>query len=45
MEARQAGPNGYVLEDDPFEGLIMAVQTVAGGGSFVSPAIRARLRL
>lgn len=44
IQARQAGVAGYVLKDNSFEDLILAVQTVAAGGTFVSPALRAKLR-
>lgn len=44
VEAQHAGAAGYVLKDHSFEELIMAVQIVVAGGTFVSPAIRTKLR-
>jgi DNA-binding NarL/FixJ family response regulator len=44
MEAQQAGAAGYVIKDDVFEELIMAVQTVVAGGTFMAPALRSKLR-
>jgi DNA-binding NarL/FixJ family response regulator len=44
MEAEEAGAVGYVLKDHSFEELIMAVQTIAAGGTFMTPVIRAKLR-
>jgi len=43
-EAQEAGAAGYVLKDNAFEELALAVRTVAAGGTFMTPAIRARLR-
>lgn len=44
IEAQEAGAAGYILKDNSFEELVMAVQTVAAGGTFVTLAIRAKLR-
>lgn len=44
IEAQQAGAAGYLLKDNSFEELIIAVQTVAAGGTFMTPIIRAKLR-
>ena len=44
MEAQDAGAVGYVLKDHSFEELIMAVQIIATGGTFMTPAIRFKLR-
>jgi DNA-binding NarL/FixJ family response regulator len=44
IEAQQAGAAGYVLKDSSFEELVIAVQTVAAGGTFVTSTIRAKLR-
>ncbi len=43
LQAREAGAAGYVLKDNSFEDLVRAVQTVAAGGTFVTPAVRAKL--
>jgi DNA-binding NarL/FixJ family response regulator len=45
IEAERAGVAGYLLKDNSFEELVLAAHTVAAGGTFVSPAIRAKLRL
>lgn len=42
-EAFKAGARGYVLEDAVSTDLSRAIRIVAGGGSFLSPAITARL--
>lgn len=42
-EAFKAGARGYVLEDSAQTDLISAVHVVAGGGSFLSPSISAKL--
>jgi DNA-binding NarL/FixJ family response regulator len=42
-EALKAGARGYVLEDVASTDLFRAIRVVAGGGSFLSPAITARL--
>jgi DNA-binding NarL/FixJ family response regulator len=44
IDAQEAGAAGYVLKGNPFEELVMAVRTVAAGGSFMTPSIRAQLR-
>ena len=44
LEAQQAGATGYVLKDNSFEELVMAVQIIAAGGRFMTPAIRVKLR-
>jgi DNA-binding NarL/FixJ family response regulator len=44
LQAQEAGVAGYVLKDNSFEELVMAVRSVAAGGTFVTPAIRAKLR-
>lgn len=42
-EAFKAGARGYVLGDVASSDLFRAIQVVAGGGSFLSPAISAKL--
>ena len=42
-EALKAGARGYVLEDDAPVDLFQAVRVVAGGGSFLSPAISGKM--
>lgn len=37
--ARRAGVRGYLLKDAPFDQLLAAIRTVAGGGEAVSPAL------
>lgn len=44
IDAQEAGASGYVLKNNSFEDLVMAMQTVAAGGTFLAPAIRATLR-
>ncbi|WP_295583700.1 response regulator transcription factor [uncultured Lamprocystis sp.] len=44
LEAQEAGAAGYVLKDNSFEDLVLAVRSIAAGGTFVSPSIRAKLR-
>jgi DNA-binding NarL/FixJ family response regulator len=44
IQTQQAGAAGFVLKDNSFEDLILAIRTVAGGGTFVSPVIQGRLR-
>ena len=44
IDAQKSGAAGYILKNNSFEELVMAVQTVAAGGTFVAPAIRAKLR-
>jgi len=43
LEAQEAGAAGYVLKDNTFEELVLAIRTVAAGGTFVSPSIQAKL--
>ena len=43
-DAQEAGASGYVLKDSAFEELLLAVRTVAAGGTFMTPSIRAKLR-
>lgn len=42
--AEAAGIAGFVAKTSSFDDLVLAVRTVAGGGTFVSPAVRKRLR-
>jgi DNA-binding NarL/FixJ family response regulator len=42
-EALRTGARGYVLEDVASTDLVRAVRVVAGGGSFLSPAISQKL--
>lgn len=44
LEAQEAGAAGYILKDNSFEDLVLAVRSIAAGGTFVSPSIRAKLR-
>jgi len=44
LEAQAAGAAGYILKDNSFEDLVLAVRGIAAGGTFVSPSIRAKLR-
>jgi DNA-binding NarL/FixJ family response regulator len=44
LQAQEAGVAGFVVKDNSFEDLVMAVRSVAAGGTFVTPAIRAKLR-
>jgi DNA-binding NarL/FixJ family response regulator len=39
MEALDAGVRGFVLKEAPLPDLIRAVETVAGGGSYVDPVL------
>lgn len=43
-DAQEAGASGYVLKDSAFEELLLAVRTVAVGGTFMTPSIQAKLR-
>lgn len=43
-DAKAAGAAGYVLKDNSFEELLIAVRTVVAGGTFVTPSVRAKLR-
>ncbi len=42
LHAHEAGVSGYVVKDNSFEDLVMAVRSTVGG-TFVTPAIRAKL--
>lgn len=44
MDAQEAGAAGYLLKENSLEELVLAVRTVAAGGTFVTPSIRAELR-
>ena len=43
QRAMQAGARGYVLKDAPASEIIAAIEAVAGGGTFLSPAVSKRL--
>lgn len=43
-EALEAGASGYVLKDNSFEDLVLAIGTVMAGGTFVTPSVREKLR-
>ncbi len=43
QRALQAGARGYVLKDAPAGEIIAAIEAVAGGGTFLSPAVSKRL--
>ncbi|MFL6698525.1 MAG: response regulator [Vitreoscilla sp.] len=43
QRAMQAGARGYVLKDAPASEIIAAIEAVAGGGTFLSPAVSRRL--
>jgi DNA-binding NarL/FixJ family response regulator len=43
QRALQAGARGYVLKDSPASEIIAAIEAVAGGGTFLSPAVSKRL--
>ena len=43
-EALSAGVGGYILKEQPTSDLLAAIETVAGGGTYISPIIAARLR-
>lgn len=43
LQAQEAGVSGFVLKDNSFEELALAVRAVASGGTFVTPAVRAKL--
>jgi DNA-binding NarL/FixJ family response regulator len=45
LQAQEAGIAGYVVKDNSFEELVMAMRSVAAGGTFVTQAIRAKLRV
>jgi DNA-binding NarL/FixJ family response regulator len=44
LEAQAAGAAGYILKDNSFEDLALAVRSIAAGGTFVTASIRAKLR-
>jgi DNA-binding NarL/FixJ family response regulator len=44
QQALQAGASGYVLKDAPGQEIITAIEAVAAGGSFFSPALALRQR-
>lgn len=39
VEAVDAGARGYVLKEAPLDDLVRAVETVAGGGTYVDPVL------
>ena len=43
LQAQQAGVTGFVVKDNSFEELVLAVRSVAAGGTFVTPSVRAKL--
>lgn len=43
QRALQAGARGYVLKDAPAAEIVTALDTVAGGGTYLSPAVSHRL--
>ena len=43
-EAMSAGVGGYILKEQPTSDLLAAIETVARGGTYVSPVIASRLR-
>src|SRR3954469_21166976 len=43
QRALQAGARGYVLKDAPASEIIAAIEAVAGGGTFLGPAVSKRL--
>ena len=43
QRAMQAGARGYVLKDAPATEIIAAIEAVAAGGTFLSPAVSKRL--
>jgi DNA-binding NarL/FixJ family response regulator len=44
LQAQAAGVSGFVVKDNSFEELALAVRAVAAGGTFVTPAVRTKLR-
>ncbi len=44
LQAQAAGVTGFVVKDNSFEELTLAVRTVAAGGTFITPAVRAKIR-
>lgn len=43
QRAMQAGASGYVLKDAPAHEIVAAIEAVARGGTFLSPAVSRRL--
>jgi len=43
QQALQAGARGYVLKDAPASEIVAAIEAVAAGGTFLSPAVSQRL--
>ena len=43
QRALQAGARGYVLKDAPASEIVAAIEAVAAGGTFLSPAVSKRL--
>lgn len=43
QQALEAGARGYVLKDAPGEEIVAAIEAVAAGGTFLSPALSKRL--
>jgi DNA-binding NarL/FixJ family response regulator len=44
LQAQEAGAAGYVLKESAFDELVLAVRTIAAGGTFITPSVRAKLR-
>jgi DNA-binding NarL/FixJ family response regulator len=43
QQALAAGARGYVIKDSPSADILAAIRTVAGGGTYLSPALAQRL--
>jgi DNA-binding NarL/FixJ family response regulator len=43
QRAMQAGARGYVLKDSPASEIVAAIEAIAAGGTFLSPAVSKRL--
>ena len=43
QRAMQAGARGYVLKDSPASEIVAAIEAIASGGTFLSPAVSRRL--
>ncbi len=43
MQAQQADVTGFVVKDNSFEELAVAVRSVAAGGTFVTPIVRSKI--
>jgi DNA-binding NarL/FixJ family response regulator len=43
LQAQEVGVAGFVVKDNSFEELALAVRSAAAGGTFVSPTVRAKL--